>query len=264
MAEYEHLLVESAGENNEIVIVTLNRPHVLNAMNTKMMLEIRSLFRELSDRTDIRVVIITGAGDRAFCSGADLKERDGMTEEQWAKQHKIVEDFIVDMMNFPVPLIAAVEGWALAGGCEMALAADFIVASETARFGLKEPLRGFLPGAAGLQNLPRAIGVRRAKEMIYTGRDIDAHQAYQWGLVNHVVPAGQALAKAKEIAEEILLAAPIAVRMAKLTISRGTEVDLHTGYALDLAAYYVTTNTEDRLEGVAAFNEKRKPRWRNR
>lgn len=264
MSELEHIKLETWGENDDIAILTLNRPEVLNAMNTKMMLEIRSTIRELSDRRDLRVVIVTGAGERAFCSGADLKERDGMTEEDWARQHKIIEDFIVDMMNFPVPLIAAVEGWALAGGCEIALACDFIVASETARFGLKELLRGFLPGAAGLQNLPRAIGTRRAKEMIFTGMDIDARQAYEWGLVNHVVPAGEALKKAQEIAVAITKAAPIAVRMAKVAISRGVDVDIHTGYALDLAAYYVSTNTEDRREGIAAFNEKRQPRWKNR
>ena len=264
VAEFETILVEPRGENGEILVVTLNRPQVLNAMNTRMMEELRMLFRDLSDRDDIRCVILTGAGERAFCSGADLKERDGMTEQQWRRQHKIVEDLVLDIVDFPVPVIAAVEGWALAGGCEMALACDFIVASETARFGLKEPLRGFIPGAGGLQNLPRAIGVRRAKEMIFTARDIDAQQAYQWGLVNHVVPKGKALEKALEIAAEITACAPIAVRMAKLAISRGSEVDFHTGYALDLAAYNVTIQTEDRLEGVAAFNEKRKPRWKNR
>ena len=261
---YETLLLETRGENGEILIVTLNRPHVLNAMNTKMMEELRQVFREQSDNDALRVVILTGAGDRAFCPGADLKERDGMTEQQWRRQHKIVEDLVLQMVDFPVPIIAAVEGWALAGGCEMALACDFIVASETARFGLKETLRGIIPGAGGLQNLPRAIGVRRAKEMVYTARDIDAQQAYAWGLVNHVVPKGKALEKALEIAEQILLSAPIAIRMAKVAMSRGPEVDFHTAYALDIAAYNVTVPTEDRLEGVAAFNEKRKPRWKNR
>lgn len=260
----ETIKVEFMGESNEILLVTLNRPHVMNAMNTQFIEEMLSLFREQAYNDELRCVVITGAGERAFSAGGDLKERNGMTNEQWRKQHHLAEDMFMLVKDFPVPVIAAVEGFALAGGCELALMTDFIIASETAKFALTEITRGIMPGGGGLQNLPRAVGVRRAKELIYTGRSVDADLAYEWGIVNRVVPKGQAIGVALEIAQQIVDSAPIAVRMAKTAISRGTEVDFHTGYVLDIAAYNVLVPTEDRLEGIAAFNEKRKPRWKNR
>ena len=260
---YEMLKVEYKGENNEILVVTLNRPDVMNAMNTQMLEERLSLFREQAYNEDLRCVVITGAGERAFSTGGDLKERNGMSDGTWKRQHHIIEDLVLLTRDFPVPVIAAVEGYALAGGCELALSADFIIASETAIFGLSEALRGILPGGGGLQNLARAIGVRRAKELIYTGRKIDAVLAYEWGMVNRVVSKGKALETALELAAMIADSAPMAVRAAKTSINKGSESDYHTAYALDIAAYNLLVSSEDRLEGVAAFNEKRKPRWKN-
>lgn len=258
------LKVEYRGENNEILVVTLNRPEVMNAMNTQMLEERLALFREQSYNDKLRCVVITGAGERAFSTGGDLKERNGMSDSAWKRQHQIIEELVLLTRDFPVPVIAAVEGYALAGGCELALSADFIIASETAIFGLSEALRGILPGGGGLQNLSRAIGVRRAKELIYTGRKIEAALAYEWGMVNRVVPKGKALETALEVAERIAESAPMAVRAAKVSINHGSETDYRTAYALDIAAYNQLVTSEDRLEGVAAFNEKRKPRWKNR
>lgn len=260
---YEMLKVEYKGENNEILVVTLNRPEVMNAMNTQMLEERLRLFREEAYNEELRCVVITGAGDRAFSTGGDLKERNGMSDGTWKRQHHIIEDLVLLTRDFPVPVIAAVEGYALAGGCELALSTDFIIASETAVFGLSEALRGILPGGGGLQNLARAIGVRRAKELIYTGRKIDAALAYEWGLVNSVVSKGKALETALEIAEKIAETAPMAVRAAKVSINKGSDTDYQTAYALDIAAYNQLVTSQDRLEGVAAFNEKRKPRWKN-
>ncbi|WP_144548472.1 enoyl-CoA hydratase-related protein [Bacillus sp. X1(2014)] len=260
----EMIKAEFRGENEEILVVTLNRPNAMNSMNTQLIKEALELFREQAYNTKLRCVVITGAGEKAFSAGGDLKERNGMSDEDWKKQHHLIEDKALAIKDFPTPVIAAVEGFAIGGGCEVALMADFIIASETAKFGLAEVTRGILPGAGGLQNLSRAVGMRRAKELIYTGRLFDAELAYEWGMVNRVVAKGQALEVALEVAQEIVNSAPISVKLAKTCVSRGTEVDFHTGYALDLAAYNVVVPTEDRLEGVAAFNEKRKPNWKNR
>ncbi|MGH9614080.1 MAG: enoyl-CoA hydratase/isomerase family protein [Bryobacteraceae bacterium] len=249
---------------DSIAVVTLNRPVALNAMNTQMIQELLNLFREQAYNESLRCMILTGAGNRAFSTGGDLKERNGMSNDQWRRQHQLIEETFKALWEFPIPIIAAVEGFALAGGCELALGTDFIVASATAEFALKEVTRGILPGGGGLQNLARSIGMRRAREMIYTGRVIDADTAYAWGLVNRVVDAGAALGSALETAGQIAESAPMAVRMAKLSTGRSQDCDSATAYALDIASYNVLIGSEDRLEGIAAFNEKRKPLWKNR
>jgi enoyl-CoA hydratase len=258
------LLLEYKGDDNQILTVTLNRPEVMNALNTQLFQDLLRLFREQSHNEELRCIVLTGAGEKAFCSGGDLKERNGMSNEDWRRQHHLIEEMFLCVRDFPLPVITAVEGYAFAGGCELALMTDFIIASETARFALTETTRGIMPGGGGLQNLPRSIGIRRAKEIIFTGRPIDAQLAYEWGLVNRVVPKGKAMETALEIAVKIADSAPLSTRMAKMAMNRGTEVDFHTGYALDIAAYNVLVPTEDRLEGIAAFNEKRKPKWKNR
>lgn len=250
--------------DSRIAVVTLNRPDALNAMNTLMIQELLTLFREQAHNETLRCGVIAGSGTRAFSTGGDLKERNGMSNDQWRRQHQLIEEMFKAMWDFPVPIIAAVEGFAFAGGCEIALGADFIVASATAQFALKEVTRGILPGGGGLQNLARSIGMRRAREMIYTGLAINAETAYAWGLVNRVVPAGDALKSALQSAGQIVDSAPMAVRMAKLSTSRGQDCDSATAYALDIAAYNVLIGSEDRLEGIAAFNEKRNPQWKNR
>ena len=246
-----------------LAIVTLNRPGALNAMNTLMFHEFLAC---CANRPTMKIFAAWSlpAPDRSFSTGGDLKERNGMTNDQWRQQHHLIEGMFEAVWSLPVPAIAAVEGFAYAGGCELALGTDFIVASETAEFALKEITRGIMPGGGGMQRLARSIGVRRASEMIYTGRAIKADQAYAWGLINRMVPAGSALTVALEIGREIAASAPMAVRAAKVALSRGQDCDSRTAYALDLAAYNLLVGSEDRLEGIAAFNEKRKPVWKNR
>jgi len=244
-----------------VVTVELNRPEALNAMNTAMGEELLHCFDAFTwDRT-ARAVVFTGAGDKAFCVGGDLKERQGMTDEAWRAQHLIFEQGAARVLHCPVPVIAAVEGFAMGGGCELAVLSDFVVASETAVFAVPEVTRGIFPGIGGTQLLPRIIGAPAAREMIFTGRRVDAREAKALGLVNHVVEKGQARAKALEIAGTIADNGPIAVRQAKKAINWGSETDLETAMALAIEAYNNTVTTEDRLEGVRAFNAKRKPRF---
>jgi enoyl-CoA hydratase len=247
-----------------VVTVELNRPEALNAMNTAMGEEVLHCFDAFTFDRTVRAVVFTGAGEKAFCVGGDLKEREGMTDEAWRAQHLIFEQGAARVLHCPVPVIAAVEGFALGGGCELAVLSDFVVASETAVFGVPEVTRGIFPGIGGTQLLPRIIGAPAAKEMIFTGRRVNAQEARALGLVNHLVPRGQARAKALEIATTIAENGPIAVRQAKKAVNWGSETDLETGMALAIEAYNNTVTTEDRLEGVRAFNEKRKPRFTGR
>ena len=260
---YRHLLVERS-DDGYVVTVTLNRPDQMNAMNTGMGEDLLACFDGLQRDRDARAVILTGAGDRAFCAGGDLKERNEMTDETWRAQHVIFEQAAFRVLRCPVPVIAAVEGFALAGGCELAILSDFIVASETAVFGVPETTLGIFPGIGGTQILPRLLGAPLAKELIFTGRRMKADEAKAAGLVNHLVPKGQARARALEIATTIAANGPIAVRQAKKAIAYGSETDLETGMILAIEAYNATVVTEDRLEGVRAFNEKRKPRFQGR
>lgn len=260
---YRHLLVERT-EDGFIVTVVLNRPERMNAMNTAMGEDLLACFDALHRDREVRAVVLTGAGDRAFCAGGDLKEREGMTDEAWRAQHAIFEQAAMRVLRCPVPVIAAVEGYALAGGCELALLADFIVAGDTAVFGLPETTLGIFPGIGGTQLLPRVIGAPLAKELIFTGRRMPVEEAKAAGLVNHVVPRGQARARALEIARTIAANGPIAVRQAKKAIAYGLETDLETAMVLALEAYNATVATEDRVEGVRAFNEKRRPHFKGR
>jgi enoyl-CoA hydratase len=253
----------AAPEDSGIWQITLNRPDVMNAMNTALFTELRAAVRELSANAAVRVLVLTGAGTRAFSVGGDLKERNGMSDETWRAQHQLIEEAFLAVKDFPVPVVAAVEGHAHGGGLELALMCDFIIASETSVFSLPEVKRGILPGGGGVQNLVRAAGMRRAKQLLYTGASFTAQQALQWGMVNELTEPGRALEQALQIARQIVQAAPMSVRYAKLAASRGGEVDFHTGYMLDLATYNVLVSSQDRLEGVQAFNERRAPRWRN-
>jgi enoyl-CoA hydratase len=254
----------TASPDGYVVTVELNRPEALNAMNTAMGEELLRCFDAFTWDKTVRAVVFTGAGEKAFCVGGDLKERNEMSDEVWRAQHLIFEQGAARVLHCPVPVIAAVEGFALAGGCELALLSDFIVAGETAVFGVPETTLGIFPGIGGTQLLPRIVGAPIAREMIFTGRRVDAKEAKAVGLVNHLVPKGQARAKALEIATTIAANGPVAVRQAKKAINRGSETDLETGMALAIEAYNVTVTTEDRLEGVRAFNEKRKPRFQGK
>lgn len=246
-------------------IVSFNRPEVMNAMNTATSEDLRDLFGPLAFTPgDLRCIVLTGAGDRAFCAGGDLKERNGMTDEGWRLQHAIIEEGAYSVLNCSVPVIAAVNGVAFGGGCEIALCCDFIHASTTARFGLPEVTRGIMPGAGGTQNLPRAIGERRAKELVLSGRPISALEAYDWGMVNAVHEPTDLMPKVLELARTICRNAPISVRQAKKSIHQGLQVDLTSGLLLEVQAYERMISTEDRHEGVRAFNEKRPPAFRGR
>ncbi len=265
--QYETLLIQSppgAAHEDGIRCLVLNRPDVMNAMNTQMFVDLRNALHELAFDDALRVLIVTGAGERAFCTGGDLKQRNGMTDAAWRKQHQLAEEVLLAVKDFPRPVIAAVEGHAHGGGCELALMCDWIVAARTAVFSLPEVRRGIMPGGGGIQNLVRAVGARRAKQLLLTARRFSAEQAAQWDMVTTLAEPGQALAGAVAEAQEIVLAAPMAVHYAKLAASRGGEVDFHSGYALDIAAYNVLVSSQDRLEGVKAFNEKRAPRWSGR
>jgi enoyl-CoA hydratase/carnithine racemase len=247
-----------------IARVTINRPERRNAMSYGVMQGLRDSVASAKADDDVRVVVLTGAGDRAFCAGGDLKERNGMTDEAWRAQHVIFEHAAMKVLRCPVPVIAAVEGFALAGGCELAILSDFIVAGETAVFGVPETTLGIFPGIGGTQLLPRIVGAPLAKELIFTGRRMKADEAKAAGLVNHLVPAGQAKARAADIATTIARNGPVAVRQAKKAIAYGSETDLETAMVLAIEAYNATVVTEDRLEGVRAFNEKRTPRFTGR
>jgi enoyl-CoA hydratase/carnithine racemase len=261
--DYETLRVTHA-EEGAIVIVEMHRPEALNAMNTTMGRDLLACFEGFFWDKQVRVVILTGAGEKAFCVGGDLKERQGMSDEDWRDQHVIFEQAALRVLRCPQPVIAAVEGFAMGGGCELAVLADFIVASDTAVFAVPEVTRGIFPGIGGTQLLPRIVGAPFAREMIYTGRRVPAAEAQAVGLINHLVPAGQARTKALEIATTIAKNGPIAVRQAKKAIAWGAETDLETGMILAIEAYNGTVHTEDRLEGVRAFNERRPPRFQGR
>ena len=264
MSPFETLSVERPQPH--LLKVTLNRPEAMNALNTRMGEELRYFFREgLPDETpDLRAVILTASGDKAFCAGADLKERKGMSDAEWRRQHIIFEEAGEALWRYPAPVIAAVNGVALGGGLELAMACDFILASEKARFGQPEVKRGITPGVGGTQRLPRRIGIARAKELLYTGRMIDAGEALEWGLVNHVLPADKLMQIALELGEVIAMNGPIAVRQVKKAVDRGYDLPLAEALAFELEAYNIAVPTEDRQEGINAFNEKRNPDFKNR
>ncbi len=248
-----------------VLVITLDRPEASNAMNTQMGLDLMALFEQfLVDAEDLRCLILTGSGEKAFCAGGDLKERKGMSDETWQAQHAIFERMVRAVVGCPLPLIAAVNGAAYGGGCEIASACDFVYASETARFALTEVTLGIMPGAGGTQNLARAMGSRRAKELILTGLPFGAAEAERWGLVNRVCAPGELLPKAVETATRIAGNAPISVRQAKQSIQRGLDMSIWDGLAYEIEAYNRMVPTEDRREGVLAFNEKRKPQFKGK
>ena len=252
-------------DDYQILLVTLNRPQLSNALNTQMGLDLMEVFEALSiDVEELRAVVITGSGDKAFCAGGDLKERNGMTDASWQAQHAIFERMVRALMGCPIPLIAAVNGAAYGGGCEIAAASDFVYAATHARFALTEVTLGIMPGAGGTQNLARAVGERRAKELILSGLPFTSAEAEAWGLVNRVIEPADLMETTFAIARRIAANGPIAVRQAKQAILRGMQMSVWDGLAFEIEAYNRLVPTEDRREGVLAFNEKRKPVFRGR
>ena len=240
-------------------LLRLARREVANAINTQMARELLVFFDGMKDPGPIRCLIVTGTGDRAFCAGGDLKEREGMSDEAWLTQHAIVEHGINALLDCPIPVIAAVNGAAYGGGCEIALAADFAYAADTARFALTETRLGIIPGAGGTQTLPRAVGTRRAMEQICSALPFSAAEALSWGLLNRVLPQRELLAETLATASRIASNAPLAVRAAKRSIHGGADVELKSALALAIGQYNPLVSTADRREGVRAFNEKREP-----
>ena len=261
--QYETLLLERP--HPDVLLMTMNRPASMNAMNTQMGRDMLDLFTSLSLQPELcRAVVLTGAGERAFCAGGDLKQRHGMTDAAWQAQHLIFEHKARAMIDCPVPIIAAVNGVAYGGGCEMALCCDFIYAASTARFALPEVTLGIMPGAGGTQTLPRAVGERRAKDLLLSGKPWSAGDAMAWGMVNRVCEPGVLIAEAVEAATTIAGNAPISIRQAKRAMHHGLSLSLADGMLFEIEAYSRMVPTEDRREGVTAFNEKRKPVFKGR
>lgn len=255
-------IVRVSQNERGIVTVTLNRPEAANALSLQMLYELHEAIYTIKYDRSVRCVILTGTGEKAFCAGADLKERAGMDATEVRKTVALIRGNINDLEALPQPVIAAVNGAAFGGGTEMALACDIRVASDQAKFGLTETSLGIIPGAGGTQRLPRLIGKGRAKELIFTARKISAMEAAAIGLVEYVTPPQSLMEKACEIAGQIVQNGPVAIAQAKLAIDNGYDVDLHTGLAIEQNAYEVTIPTKDRLEGLQAFKEKRRPQFK--
>ena len=255
------LLVE---EDAGVMTLTLNRPDVMNSLNFPLLHALRDQVESIRFRSDIRVVIITGSGDRAFCSGADLKERATLTPEQVKEFIFTIRNLFTSIEQLNKAVIAAVNGIALGGGTELALASDIRIASSNASMGLTETRLAIIPGAGGTQRLPRLVGKGKAKELIFTGQRIDAQEALKIGLVNKICEPKDLWDECRKMANMICETGPIAIEQAKYAINYGMETDIHTGLAIESNAYWVCIPTEDRLEGLAAFKEKRKPEYKGR
>jgi enoyl-CoA hydratase/carnithine racemase len=244
--------------------VVLDRPEALNAISTELARQLGDVFIGLAADDDLRAVVLSSSSPRAFCVGADLKERNGYSDEQLRAQRVVYRRMAAALLAVPVPVVAAVAGYALGGGLELALLSDLVVADETAVVGLPEVSVGVIPGLGGTQLLPRRIGTARAAELIYTARRLDAAEAAALGVVDRVVPAGEAVASASGIAAAIARNSPVGVRNAKRAIRLGAGTDLASALEIEDGAWRATAFSADRAEGVRAFAEKRPPRWPGR
>jgi len=256
---FDTIIVDQEGD---LTWITLDRPEVANAFNTRMAEELLAVFSEfVSGARSTRCVILTGTGERAFCAGGDLKQRHGMTDEEWYAQHVVFEDLARALMDCPVPILGAINGAAYGGGTQLTLACDFAYAAKHARFALTETTLGIMPGMAGTQYLPRAVGIRRAKEIILTGRPFSAEQALEWGLVNELCEPEALLESVRATAQRIADNGPIAIQGALKAINNAGFSSLKQDYEVELDSYNKTVPTKDRREGIAAFNEKRKAQF---
>jgi len=267
MPSYNTLLYEV---REHVAYVTLNRPEAMNAITRQMTAEIIDVCSAVADDPEVRVMVLTGAGERAFCTGLDLKERAREAEDvtafdrRRARNRPGIHSQSQAIAALDKPVIAAMRGYAIGGGLEMALACDIRIAAEDAKLGMMEVRRGRLGGSGGTQRLPRLIGVARALEMCLTGEPVDAAEAYRIGLVNHVVPAAELLSFASELAAKICLGAPLSVIAIKEAITRGVQLPLEQGLALEAELAAMLGQTEDQREGSRAFAEKRQPQWKGR
>ncbi|HEY6952403.1 MAG TPA: enoyl-CoA hydratase-related protein [Bacteroidota bacterium] len=256
--EYRNIIVT---KETGYAIVQFNRPEVLNAINMQLMVELVDALENLDKDDDVRCIILTG-NEKAFAAGADIKEMadasavEMLTRDQFARWDKI--------RKIKKPIIAAVSGFALGGGCELAMTCDMIIASESARFGQPEINIGVMPGAGGTQRLTRAVGKAKAMELVLTGRTFTADEAKQWGLVNKVVPSEYFLQEAKDLAREVASRPPVAVRLAKEAVLKSFDTTIEGGLQFERKNFYLLFATEDQKEGMNAFIEKRKPVWKGK
>lgn len=244
-----------------IAVITLNRPEAANSLSKQMIQDLRKVLQELKADQAIRVIVITGAGDKAFCAGADLKERQGMSESETKETVRLIGTVINEVEALPQPVIAALNGGAFGGGLELALASDLRIGVIEATYGLTETSLAIIPGAGGTQRLPRLVGPGKAKEMIYMAKRLTAEEAKEIGILEYVVSRSELFAKAIEIATAMAKNGPLALIQAKKAINKGLEVDLATGLKIEELAYQALIPTKDRLEGLKAFTEKRLPEY---
>lgn len=253
--------VKVVRHSGDVVELVLDRPHALNAISTEHAGAIAAATAEIATDTTLRSVVITSSATKAFCVGADLKERNSFDDDDLRAQRPTMRAAFSGILDLPVPTIAAVHGFALGGGCELALSCDLIVADETAVLGLPEVTVGLVPGGGGTQLLTRRLGWSRAADVIFSGRRLDAAEAYRLGLADRLVPAAKARDEALQLAYSIAGNSPVGVRQAKRAMRLGLDRSLGDGLEIEDAAWRTTAFSRDRREGIAAFNEKRTPNW---
>jgi enoyl-CoA hydratase len=252
---YETLIYE---KKDNIGVLTINRPEKLNALSNELMGELAQFLDDIENDEELRILVITGAGEKAFVAGADIQELVDRDALLGRKVSRTRQEIFSRIENLPIPVIAAVNGYALGGGLELALACSIRICSDRAQFGAPEVKLGIIPGDGGTQRLPRLVGLGRAMEIVLTGDFIDAQEAYRIGLVNQVISHDELMEKAMGLAQKIAKRPPLAVRYAKEAVNRSQEGDTTSGYALESYLHALTCTTEDKKEGVKAFLEKRK------
>jgi enoyl-CoA hydratase/carnithine racemase len=245
----------------EIATVTLDRPEALNSISTELARALAATFEPLTTRRDLRAVVLTGAGDKGFCAGADLKERSRFDDHDWFVQREVFRRAFGAVRRCPLPTVAAVFGFALGGGCELALACDLVVAADDAALGLPEVRLGLVPAGGGTQLLARRVGRSVAKDLVLTGRRVDAAEAQRLGLVDRVVPAAALREEAAKLAATIAANAPTAVRLAKWALDLGADLAQEAALEVEDQAWRRAVLSDDRREGIAAWNDRRPPSW---
>lgn len=244
-----------------IGLITLLRPEAANAMSEQLLRELSDTLDQINGDSTVRVVLLTGAGEKAFCAGADLKERKGMSDRQVKQIVQLIGATVAKVETLAQPVIAVLNGVAFGGGLELALACDLRVAAAHVKLGLTETSLGIIPGAGGTQRLPRLIGLGKAKELIYTARRLNAEEAKNYGIVEYIHETHEVMERAQQLALEMAKNAPLSLVQAKVAMNQGVEVDLATGLKIESLAYSALIPTEDRLEGLLAFQEKRAPHY---
>ena len=248
-------------QHEHVLEIELHRPEALNALSTALAREIAAATDEAARAGDVRVVLLSATGDRAFCVGADLKERNAMSDDDLRAQRVVFRAAFGGVLRLPQPVVAAVHGFALGGGCELALSCDLVVGDETAVLGLPEVTIGLVPGGGGTQLALRRLGAGRAADVVLTGRRIAAVEAHFLGLIDRLVPAGSAREAALDVAQQIAANSPVATRAAKAALRNGYGLDYAAAMDIEDAAWRTAAFSDDRREGIAAFNEKRNPLW---